>query len=163
MRWDEGATYQERVANYRANRLFVFLDGPLALHSVPFDNADHSPDPRRALDGGMHARRRILRSHTKVAAGSFYKEHLSILPAFLARRRFYKTMAPNAKLSARGERYLNNVVRPFFRERLETYARATVQPAVMDQGQNASGWRDETSSLKPKYDTFRERVRASLP
>ena len=116
--------YYEKVADYKANRLFVFQDGPLALHSVPFDNPDHTPNPARADDGGRHARRRILRSHVKVHHDPFYEKHSALLRERLEPERYMRLMAPNPVLSAEDERYRNVVIRPFYKERLEAYARA---------------------------------------
>ncbi len=69
--------FEQQIVDYKSNRLFVFLDGPLALHSVPWDNPDHTPDSARAENGGRHARRRILRSRVKVHHDPFYRKHSS--------------------------------------------------------------------------------------
>ncbi len=116
--------YREQVSDYKSNRLFVFLDGPLALHSVPFDNPDHTPAAERARDGGRYARRRILRSHVKVHHDPFYRKHSSLLPEPIEPESFMRLMAPNAVLSAVDQRYQEKVLRPFFAERLAAYARA---------------------------------------
>lgn len=109
--------YEERVCQYRANRLFVFLDGPLALHSVPRDNLDGSPDPRRALDGGRHARRRVLRTHAMVHPAPFYSKHGLDLETYR------RVMWPKAPLSTDDERYRDAVILPFIRERLGAHER----------------------------------------
>jgi hypothetical protein len=116
--------YADKVAGYKANRLIVFQDGPLALHSVPFDNPDLTPNPARADAGGRHARRRILRSHVKVHHAPFYEKHSRLLRQPLEPERYMRVMAPNAVLSTEDVRYRDGVIRPFFAERLEAYARA---------------------------------------
>lgn len=116
--------YRDRVINYKANRLFVFMDGPLALHSVPFDNPDHRPNPTRANDGGRRARRRILRSHLMLDARAFYAKHSRMFLEPIALARYARIMAPNAVLSETDEQYRNQVLRPFFHERLQAYGRA---------------------------------------
>ena len=116
--------FREQVSDYKANRLFVFLDGPLALHSVPFDNPDHTPSPGRALNGGRNARRRIMRSHVKVDHMPFYAHHSQFLPEPLDPERYMRTLAHGATLSADDQRYRETVLRSFYRERLKAYARA---------------------------------------
>ena len=120
-------TYGDRVSEYKANRLFIFLDGPLALHSVPFDTPDHTPDPARARDGGRHARRRILRSHVKIHHDPFYRKHSRMLPQPIDPVSFMRLMAPNPVLSAEDRRYCDTVLRPFFKERIDAYARAATR------------------------------------
>jgi len=116
--------YQDQVSEYKCNRLFVFLDGPLALHSVPADNPDHTPNPERAHDGGRNARRRILRSHVKIHHVPFYHKHSSLLPEPIEPVRYMRLMAPDAVLSAEDQLYREKVLRPFFKERVGAYARA---------------------------------------
>lgn len=128
--------YSAKTADYKSNRLFVFMDGPLALHSVAFDNPDRSPNPERARDGGRHARRRILRSHVKVHHAPFYEKHSQQLPGTLDPTAFMRVMAPNAVLSAEDQDYKQRIVRPFFRERLKAYCSAAergIRPRVTDR------------------------------
>ena len=124
--------YSDQTVDYKANRLFVFLDGPLALHSVPFDNADHTPDPARALDGGRHARRRILRSHVKIRHRAFYRKHSKLLPKPIEPLRYVRLMAANPVLSEADKRYRQDVLLPFFKERLRAYARAAAHSQRVD-------------------------------
>lgn len=116
--------YAEKAVNYRSNRLFVFLDGPLAMHSVAWDNEQRTANPERARDGGRHARRRILRSHVKIHHGPFYAYHAKRLPEPLEPNNFMRILAPNAELSAEDQRYRDKVLHVFFRERIDAYARA---------------------------------------
>jgi hypothetical protein len=116
--------YHDEIADYRSNRLFVFMDGPLALHSVPFDNPDGRPDPARAADNGRHARRRILRSHVRVEEKQFFAKHSASLPAPIDLKRYAYVMAPNRVLSPDDQRYRDEVLRPFYQERIRAYARA---------------------------------------
>jgi hypothetical protein len=134
-------TYSDQVVEYKANRMFVFLDGPLALHSVPFDNPDHTADPARARDGGRHARRRILRSHVKVNSNAFYRKHSQLLPEPLEPTSYARLMAINPILSADDQRYRETVLRPFFRERLQAYARAAAcKQSTASEGPPARFW-----------------------
>lgn len=119
--------YTEKAIDYKSNRLTVFLDGPLALHSVPWDNPQHTANPERARDGGRYARRRILRSHVRVHHAPFYEWHSKRLPEPIEPVSFMRLLAPNAVLSADDQRYRDKVLRPFFRERIEAYRRATTQ------------------------------------
>lgn len=127
--------YSDRVMNYKANRLFVFMDGPLALHSVPPDNPDRQPNPARANDDGRRARRRIIRSHLMFDKKAFYTKHSRMLPEPITLARYARIMAPNAVLSDADRQYRNRVLRAFFRERLQTYGRAAESrsPRVTDR------------------------------
>lgn len=127
--------YNDRVIDYKSNRLFVFMDGPLALHSVPLDNPDRQPNPGRANNGGRRARRRIIRSHLMLDKGAFYPKHSRMLPEPIALSRYARIMAPNAILSDADRQYRDGVLRPFFRERLQAYGRAAEShsPRVVDR------------------------------
>lgn len=120
-----GADFEEREYEYRCNRLFVFMDGPLALHSVPYDREDRTANPDRALDNGRNARRRILRSHVKVHHAPFYERHSQMLPEPLDPTRYMRVCDPSIDLTDEDVRYRSEVIRPFYRERLQAYAKAT--------------------------------------
>ena len=177
MRWNEGNTDRSRVVDYRSNRLLVFLDGPMAFHSVPFDNPDHTPNPKRALDGGIHARRRILRTHTKVDERAFFNAHSRNLPEPLNLRRFARLMAPHAVWSEDDKRRVHHVVEPFFHERLDAYARAGARAGVHEEPSTLRGvgahrarstpWLLTRLGLsrpaeRPDYEVFRKHARAKL-
>jgi hypothetical protein len=174
---DEGTTDQSRVVDYRSNRLFVFLDGPMSFHSVPFDNPDHTPDPKRAIDGGIHARRRILRSHTKVNERVFFNAHSRALAQPLELSRYARLMAPGASWSGEDARYVQRVIEPFYRERLEAYARAGARAAAnkvtrivgdvgADVARSTSGLLARLGlsqqALRPDYEVFRRHARVKL-
>jgi len=127
--------YSDRIINYKANRLFVFMDGPLALHSVPLDKSDRQPNPARANDSGRRARRRIIRSHLMLDERAFYAKHSRMLPEPITLARYARIMAPNAVLSESDRQYRNHVLRLFFRERLQAYGRAAESdsPRVADR------------------------------
>jgi hypothetical protein len=116
--------FRDRVVDYKANRLFVFMDGPLAFHSVPFDNPDRRPNPARARDDGRHARRRIVRSHVKVEKKAFFAKHSPSLAEPIDLNRYVRVMAPNYLLRPDDQRYRDQILRSFYRERLQAYARA---------------------------------------
>jgi len=115
--------FERGEVNYRASRMFLMQDGPLAVHSVAFDH-DFVPNPARARHAATRGRRRILRSHIKVHHDPFYKQHSEMLPAPLDPERFMRVMARDAVLSPEDLRYRDQIVRPFYRERLTAYARA---------------------------------------
>jgi uncharacterized coiled-coil protein SlyX len=110
-----------RAVDYSANRLFVFLDGPLALHSVLEDSPDGKPNPQRSLDDGLHARRRILRTHTKVHHAPFYEAHSHKLGIDFGADRYCYVMDPSRTLSAEDKAYRQETVRAFYRERIASY------------------------------------------
>jgi hypothetical protein len=145
LNWFDGygsRRYRDGVVDYRASRLFVFLDGPLAFHTVPFDNPDHQPDPQRALDNGSHARRRILRSHMRIEGKPFFAGHSARLSTALDLKRHAQVMAPNSVLSTADQQYRDAVLRPFYHERLQAYARATEavrSPAIAGRESEACG------------------------
>jgi hypothetical protein len=173
---DEATTDQSRVVDYRSNRLFVFLDGPMSFHSVPFDNPDHTPDPKRAIDGGIHARRRILRSHTKVNERAFFNAHSRTLSQPMDLPRYARLMGPGAAWSAEDARYVQRVVEPFVCERLEAYARAGARAASKDsrivRDTRADAARSTSGLLarlglsqqaqRPDYEVFRRHARVKL-
>lgn len=73
--WEQmGREVPTRIANYRANRLFAMLDGPLAVHSVRTGPAGTWSEPRPTPDRWV-ARRRVLRSHAKVHHHPSYTHH----------------------------------------------------------------------------------------
>jgi hypothetical protein len=125
------AAYERRIVDYRSNRLLAFVDGPLAFHSVPFDDPALAPDPNRGRDGGRYARRRIVRMHLEIPRAAFYAAHSSHLPGRLDLKRYASIMAPPPRppLSTDDEQYRETIIRPFVRERLETFARAVDSPA----------------------------------
>ena len=158
--------YQQKVSDYKANRLFVFLDGPLALHSVPFDNPDRLPDPARALDGGRHARRRILRSHIKVHEVPFYAKHSSFWSERIEPERYLRVMAPNPVLSDEDQRYSNTVIHSFFKERLLSYARAVdavgTHQAIPTTGRSRF-WDGLFGRRRPSYKDFIAQLANRVP
>jgi hypothetical protein len=155
--------YEQQVVDYKSNRLFVFLDGPLALHSVPWDNPDHTPDPARAEDGGRHARRRILRSHVKVHHDPFYRKHSSLLPEPLEPNSYMRLLAPNAVLSAGDQTYKDKVLKPFFNERLAAYANAA---EIVRGGRRPAKpplWKRLLTTSQPSRDTISSRILERIP
>lgn len=153
--------YDEQVAAYKANRLFVFMDGPLALHSVPFDNPDFTPNPKRGDDNGARARRRILRSHIKIDHTPFYAKHSAQLREPLDPTRYMRIMAPNAVLSAEDERHREQVMRPFFRERLDAYARAAQRVEHKIWSHLSRAWERIVGSRRPV--DFRSQFASRIP
>jgi hypothetical protein len=155
--------YEQQVVDYKCNRLFVFLDGPLALHSVPWDNPDHTPDPARAEDGGRHARRRILRSHVKVHHDPFYRKHSTLLPEPLEPNSYMRLLAPNAVLSAGDQTYKDKVLKPFFNERLAAYANAA---EIVRGGRRPAKpplWKRLLTTSQPSRDTISSRILERIP
>lgn len=152
--------YRDRTVDYKANRLFVFLDGPLALHSVSPDNPDGSASPERARDGGCHARRRILRSHVKIYHVPFYAKHSRLLPEPIEPVRYMRLMKPDAVLSEDDARHRNKVLRPFFRERLAAYGRAARAPAAAPR---KIGLWDRLRGRTEGRDEFVSQVASRLP
>jgi hypothetical protein len=157
--------YQAQVSDYKYNRMLVFMDGPLAFHSVPFDFPDHTtPNPERARDGGRHARRRILRSHVKVHHDPFYREHSADLPEPLDPVIYMKLLAPNAVLSEEDRRYHDTVIRPFFAERVKAYARAADAARERAQGGWASSlWRHLAEKMRPAASRFERQFTTHIP
>lgn len=154
--------YRDRTVNYKANRLFVFLDGPLALHSVSPDNPDGSPSPARARDGGRHARRRILRSHVKVHHAPFYAKHSRLLPEPIEPERYMRLMKPNAVLLEDDARHRHEVLRPFFRERVAAYARAAQAEDVLARPSRRL-WDRIRANKRAAGDKFRSQITSRIP
>lgn len=123
LKWED-MPFEGREVNYRANRLFLLMDGPLAVHSVSFDRDYRPLNPERVDRGSTKGRRRILRSHVKVHETPFFQKHSKLLSQNLEFSRFMRVMAPNIVLSPEDVIYREEVVRPFYRERLTAYARA---------------------------------------
>jgi hypothetical protein len=155
--------YEDVTCQYRCNRLFVFMDGPLALHSVPFDRPDRTPDPRRSEDGGRHARRRILRSHVKVHHDPYYRWHSKRLPQALEPNTFMRVLAPNAVLTDTERHYVETVLKPFFLERVAAYARAA-------RSVRGRGWIEPLAKVREwlggparSHDAFVTQIASRLP
>ena len=64
--------YLDLNINYKFNRLFTFMDGPLALHSVN-KYSTINEKIKSINENPLVARRRILRSHIKVHHQPFYE------------------------------------------------------------------------------------------
>jgi len=155
LQWASDAyTFSSKVIEYKANRMLVFLDGPLAFHSVRFVNEDHSPDDRRAIDGGRHARRRIIRTHTRVCPTPFYERMRGHLAAPIADERFQAVMAVHAELDEDDLAYRRDVIQPFVRDRITTYAAAIEEVMQIPSG---------TERDDERYWRFFDQVVSSLP
>jgi hypothetical protein len=126
LEWRE-ETFDGRDVGYKANRLLVFLDGPLAFHSVRYTQPNHQPDPRRALEP-QHSRRRILRTHAKVdldrAMAAFTPLHF---PA-IEHERYKRLMQKNPTLSLRDRIYRQIVIGGFYRRAVLALAQACKAP-----------------------------------
>lgn len=125
----ESELFDERVSDYKASRLFMFMDGPLALHRVPKTRSERGNASART---GMQAnsRRRILRAHVKVDEALFFARHSKGSMEALTAERYAQVLAHNKVLSPEDLQYRDNVLRPFYKERLQAYARAAEVAAV---------------------------------
>jgi hypothetical protein len=116
-RWEEmGKLTPTRIISYRPNRLFVMLDGPMAIHSV-------RAGPEAHHDASVHARRRVLRCHAKVHHHPFYESHAQRLGVPFGPVDYMRIMDWGAKLNDADIDFRKTVMFRFYRERIAAYAR----------------------------------------
>jgi len=90
--------YSNFEVNYKFNRLFCFMDGPLSLHSVKkYSSINNKKNLISQFKN--QSRRRILRSHIKVHHEPFYKYYSNIFDAKIKPEFFMKAMAFDPDLS----------------------------------------------------------------
>ena len=121
--WDN-EDYEMNTIDYVPGRMFAMLDGPLALHYVPFDKDDTAPSEKRKQNGGGNARRRILRCHARVHPAQFYDQHTIDTAHPLDPERYTFVMTPGSALSDADRSYRETIIRTFYRDRLADYAHA---------------------------------------
>ncbi len=118
LRWEElGRQSPMNIISYKPNRLFVMLDGPLAIHSV----RSGPESTRKAISNG---RRRVLRCHAKVHHAPFYDEHARRLGVPFGPHEYTRLMDWGAKLEGDDLKFRDTVIRRFYRERIASYAQA---------------------------------------
>jgi hypothetical protein len=95
---------------YKSNRLLCFFDGPLGFHSV-------KPTVEKQI-----GRRRVLRTHLKVHHDPFYRYHNDALKGELDPTMLMKTFQGDPGLSQEELVYRSDVLRPFVKQRISSYA-----------------------------------------
>jgi hypothetical protein len=118
LQWQKlGQVSPTKIISYRQNRIFVMMDGPLAIHSV-------RAGPISKQNAVANARRRILRCHAKVDHNPFYEEHAHKLGTPFGPAEYTRLMYWGEKFEGEDLRFRNSVLRQFYRERMATYATA---------------------------------------
>ena len=92
-------TSEAMSVEFKTNRMFAFLDGPLSFHSVDKSNQKNN-------------KRRIMRSHVKVHHPLFYNKHSVMLNCDFDPSLYMKVCQPNAKLSEKEK--IPNFEKPHF-------------------------------------------------
>jgi hypothetical protein len=91
-------SYSNLEVEYKFNRLFCFMDGPLSLHSVK-KYSTISGKQKLISQFKTKSRRRILRSHVKVHHEQFYKYYSKLFDAKIEPEFFMRAMSFDPVLS----------------------------------------------------------------
>lgn len=118
--WVDGTVVDDpQEVPYTCNRLFTFLDGPLAFHSVT--------PPAEPWDAGQ-SRRRILRCHMKVDTRRVFDRYKTLTDAKISAKDFHRIMGPPLEQRATDPFLREGPVRDFFAERTNQYSDIIANP-----------------------------------
>jgi len=105
--------YESKVIEYRKNRVFAFLDGPLSFHKV-----EHS------IKSGLCSERRIIRAHVKVDMEKFFQKNLEGIPS----EDFARLMYPvSQKISQEDKKTHKRMLKDVYEDRIIAYREALLK------------------------------------
>lgn len=110
------ADCEKKDVDYEYNRLFSFLDGPLALHGV---EAGTNEGQKRRM-------RRILRTHSKIHHVPFYNLLPKRIGSEVDPEAYMRMMNPAAQLDQGEQVFRDSVLRDFHLDQLNRYREAVL-------------------------------------
>ena len=117
---DEQYKYLEKTVEYKSNRLFVFMDGPLSLHSVkPHFSECEAPFELSVAN----SRRRVLRSHVKIHHVPFYSKMSEMLGVEIDPSVYMRCMAMDSSLNEQEKTFKENILRKFYSVSVHSYSK----------------------------------------
>lgn len=114
-------TYTNLEIDYKVNRLFCFMDGPLSLHSVK--NYSSINGKKELIDKyPMKSRRRILRSHVKIHHVPFYQYYSNLLKSNITPDFYMRAMKFDPTLTDEELSFKNNILFRLYKDMVEKHS-----------------------------------------
>ena len=153
---DQRNKYLDKTVNYTANRLFVFFDGPLSLHSVAPHNSDRNAP--KILEE-MTSRRRVIRSHIKVHHSPYYQKMSKICGEDIDPTLFMRCMSGSDELNDDEQNFKGTILK-------KVYLSAVTSHSHLMALQNQNWLQkqlERLSSLRQSACSYTDKFIASLP
>ncbi len=131
-----GPVYESRVIEYRKNRVFAFLDGPLAFHKV-----EHS------VNDGLCSKRRIIRAHIKVDFEQFLENVSDGVPS----ADFATLMYPvTKKVGVENKKLYSQILNDVYEKRIKEYGEAILHgKGTNNPANNFENYFSQIKSYRP--------------